>query len=138
MKTKKSYTYDFLKPDEYNRVIDLADEVNLDEKVNFKCKFLAAKNKSGEIQGVAGTDFNYEWPVFKHIIVSKNNQKSKLAVALMMRTEKWLIENGYDVYLCFILHENEIMTEYATKFGFRPYNDKEDGTWYYKKLRSKS
>ena len=60
--------------DEYEKLTELAESVNLDEKMNFKCTFLAAKDDKGKILGVAGINFNFEIPKFIHIIVRKEYQ----------------------------------------------------------------
>ncbi|RKY32395.1 MAG: hypothetical protein DRP74_02670 [Candidatus Omnitrophota bacterium] len=128
------YNISILKPENYPELIKLAESVNLDEKIDFQCTFIAAQNGTPELLGVAGINFNKRFPRFEHILVSKPFQKTRLGVILLKAMEKYLIDNGYDTYVSYILNSREHMQKYALKWGMKEYNKTDDGKWFYKRL----
>jgi len=129
------YSLSFLQPNEYSLVSELAEEVNLEEKIDFNCNFLCAKNGVPEkIIGVAGINLQKSYPQIEHIIVGKEHQKTSLAYLLMIELEKFLRLQGYKEYVAYILNSNERMIRYAKKFGFKPYANRDNAKWYYKTL----
>ena len=95
--------------DEYHKISELAGSVNLDEKIDFRCTFLAAQNGSTKLLGVAGVSFRHKYPRFKHIIVRKEYQRTRLAFRLMKEIEKLLMEHGFDIYVALIPKTNKLM-----------------------------
>lgn len=127
-------TFSFLLKDEYHKLIDLAESVNLNEQIDFKCVFLCSKNEHNKLLGVAGIRLDYDIPKFEHIIVKNEYQKKGLALSLMKAMEDFLREKSYTYYTAFIVPENMIMRKYAVKFGFKSYKETDDGTWFFKDL----
>jgi GNAT superfamily N-acetyltransferase len=128
------YNLSFLQPEEYGELSKLAEEVKLDEKIDFQCYFLSAKDDNKKLLGVAGVNLNKDIPRFEHIIIGKPYQKTRLAVILMKAIEKFLIDEGYKIYSAYINNSKWWMQRYAEKFNFVKWEDRKNGKWYYKKL----
>ena len=119
---------------EYEKLSELAADVKLDEKIDFKCMFLAARDENKRILGVAGFNINYVLPKFEHIIVRSGYQKRGLAFRLMRECEKLLAKSGFKEYAALIPYSNETMQKYAFKFGFKKYDENKKGIWVFKRL----
>ncbi len=114
---------------------NLAIIVNLDEKIDWSCKFLTARDDAGHLLGVAGVNFEKEsYPRFEHIIVSPKYQKGKLAAVLMRRMEDWLKSLRFYHYVSFIYHERILMHHYAKKWKMVSFMNRPKGIWYYKTI----
>ena len=124
--------------DQYSKLVKLAEECGLSEKIDFKCHFLVAVHNS-EIMGAAGFRITPTHPRFEHIFVRKEFQGKarSLALRLMRKIEEYLSEKGFKVYSALIPNWNTKMIKLATKFGFKKYVEAEGANWYYKTLKEK-
>ena len=119
----------------YYRELDkLAEKVNLDEDIDYGCRFIVAK-KDDKIVGVAGVNFlKNPIPRFEHIIISPEYQKTKLGGVLMRRTDRWLHDLGYKQYTAFIFYGKDLMRHYANKWGMIEDRQEIKGSWFYKNI----
>lgn len=132
------YNLSTLDIDDYSLLDELAERVNLDERVDKNCSFIAARNGNEKILGVAGINLTKKFPRFEHIIVDKKYQKTRLAVILMKAMERLLLFREKGTYVSYILNSRKHMQDYAVKWGMIMYNETPRGKWYYKNLSKES
>jgi hypothetical protein len=114
---------------------NLAQEVNLQEPLDYFCNWILARDSSGKLIAVAGVNLNrYLVPKFEHIIISPKYQKTKLLISIMKRMENYIKSLGHKGYISFILNKNKYMQDYAQKWGMRPYDIKFNGIWFEKRI----
>lgn len=118
----------------FNELDELAKETNLNEDIDYKCRFIVAR-KDNKIIGVAGVNFvKNETPRFEHIIISPKYQKTKLGGILMKRVDRWLQDLGYKFYNAFIFYDKKLMRHYAKKWNMIETTKGNKGSWFTKEL----
>jgi hypothetical protein len=113
----------------------LAEEVKLDEDLDYFCNWVLARDPSGKLIAVAGVNMlRYPVPKFEHILISPKYQKSKLFVVMLKKLEEYIKARGHRGYISFILNKNKHIQDYAIKYGMRPYDIKFNGIWFEKQI----
>lgn len=130
----KSYNFSISKPEDINQIEELFSISGVDERLDYNCDFLLARNGDDRILGFAGINLHKRYPQFEHIIITPKYQKTRLLIKIMMCMERYLKEKGYKEYVAYILNTNNPMQIYALKFGFKAYDKDDKGVWLYKKI----
>ena len=132
------YRFELLKDEDFNQIETVASLAEIDEAIDYDCKFLVGRNGDNSILGFAGVNlYPRKYPQFEHIVLHPKVKGSKLGYLLMMEMEKFLREKGYKVYVAYILNTRNWMQELALKFGFSPYANDPDGVWMWKSVERK-
>jgi len=126
-----NYDIEILNGHDNYKIINLAEKVNLDEKIDFKCKFIGVK-KNNELVGFIGINMQGHYPRFEHIVIDHKYQRTRVVILLARAMEKFL--KPYKCYVSYILHINNTMKKYAEKWGMRPYAKDNKGQWYHKNI----
>ena len=128
------YDIRLLKQDEYPEVKKLAEICKVQEEIDMGADFIGARN--GNLIGVSGVDLeSRRYPVFEHIIIHPDYQKSKLGILLMRRMEEYLLSKGKDMYVSYITNDMNWMQIYAIKWGMTSYANNDRGIWFNKVIR---
>ena len=123
-----------LEPDSFH----LVSSTNLGEDFDFKAEYKFVGRFHDRLVGIIAyrmqdTQDGKILPRFIHIIVSDFFRHSRTTIKFLRMTEKILKANKYNQSMAYI-DKREDMAVLAVKFGYRPYAEDRDGTYYIKNI----
>lgn len=121
-------------PEELKLLDELHDEAKVDYPLVKHCEYIICKNGTDKYYGAVAINLKKKlYPQFQHIILHPDASRG-LAIKLIQVMEKWLKENGYEVYVAFVTNRRNKVQQYAQRLGMKAYDNNNSGIWFYKDL----